>query len=93
MGVVGPDGSSEGEWCWRLVNSVRHAMVSFVLCKCGSTEELDKFPLMDGKEHGLLKECMAAIKMKAEQEFGIGPKAQESGSLCDVFLLFRDYTE
>jgi len=31
--------------------------------------------------------------MKEEQELGIGSKAQESGSLCDTFLLFRDYAE
>ena len=49
------------------------------------------FPLMDGKEHRLLKERMAEKKMEEEQELGIGSKAQESRSLCDGFHLFRDY--
>jgi len=51
------------------------------------------FPLMDGKEHRLLKERMTEKKMEEEQELGIGSKAQESRSLCDGFHLFRDYTE
>jgi len=50
------------------------------------------FPFMDGKGHGVLKGRMKAKEMKAEQELGIGSKAQESGSLCG-FLLFRDYAE
>jgi len=48
---------------------------------------------MDGKAHGLLKERTKAKEMKAKQELGIGSKAQESGSLCDAFLLFRDLVE
>jgi len=51
------------------------------------------FPLMDGREHRLLKERMKAMEMKAGQESGIELKGQESGSLCDVFLLLRDCTE
>jgi len=51
------------------------------------------FPFIDGKEHGLLKERTKAKEIKREQELGIGSKAQESGSLCDAFLLFRDHAE
>jgi len=51
------------------------------------------FPLRNGKEHRLLKEPMMAMEMKAEQELVIGPKVHESRSLCDAFILFRDFTE
>jgi len=39
-----------------------------------------KKSLMDGKEHGPLKERMKAMEMKAGQESGVELKAQESGS-------------
>jgi len=51
------------------------------------------FSVDDEKERGLLKERMTAMEMKAGQELGIELKAQESGSLCNAFLLLRDHTE
>jgi len=40
------------------VNLVRHALVFFVVCKCGSTGNM--FPFIDGKGHRQLKERMMA---------------------------------
>jgi len=51
------------------------------------------FPLMDGKEHRLLKERMTEKKMEEKQELGIGSKAQESRSLCDGFICLEITTE
>jgi len=48
---------------------------------------------MNGKKGGLLKQRMATMKMKTEQKLNIRPNAQDGGSLCDAFLLFRDYTK
>jgi len=62
-------------------------MVSFASRKCGSTGNM--FQLTDGKEHGLLKELMTAMEMKAGQELGIELKAQESWSLV-VMMHFLD---
>jgi len=42
-----------------------------------------------GKEYRLLKEYMTAVEMNVEQELGIGPRAHESGSLCDAFFCCR----
>jgi len=44
--------------CQKSVNSAQHAIISFVICKCGSIGNM--FLLMDGKEHRLLKERMTA---------------------------------
>jgi len=51
------------------------------------------FLLMDEKEHRLLKERITVMEMKAGKQSVIEPKAQNSGSLYDAFLLLRDYTE
>jgi len=44
------------------------------------------FPLIDRKEHGPLKDHTTAMEMKASQELGIEPNAQESGSLVMPFF-------
>jgi len=44
--------------CWNSINSSRHTIVSFVICKCGGTGNM--FPLTDGKENRLLKELTRA---------------------------------
>ena len=45
-----------------------------------------------GVRYGPLNESIKAIEMKTKGlEFA--PKVNESGSLCGVFLLFRDQTE
>jgi len=52
------------------------------------------FSLFDGKENKPLKERrMAKGDEIKKQELSIRSKEQESGSLCDKFLLFRDYAE
>ena len=57
--------------------------------------KLRRYASIDGWEGALtVKERMmanGAEGRKEEQEWGIGSKMQESGSLCDAFLLFSDY--
>jgi len=42
---------------------------------------------------GELKEIIMATEMKEAHWLGIELKVQESGSLCEAFILSRDYTE
>ena len=44
--------------CYKSASSARHSIVSFCYTHCGSMGNM--FPLMDGKEHRLLKERMTA---------------------------------
>ena len=51
------------------------------------------FPFTDGKEHGLSEEPTKAKEIMQSKSWALDQRCKKRGSLCDTFLLFRDYAE